>query len=147
LTHFALTDPTLSNPLISGDLANPSHDGVVNLLDYAFDGDPNVNGSAKLPVQSVTTVNGLQYLTVTIFKKTLVSDLNYLPEISNDLVTWNSGTSDFSETEITDPNDSTLTDIIVQSKTPMSQTQKQFIHVKIQGPFPAPVPQPPHGGG
>lgn len=43
-----------NNPLVSGDDADPDHDGVANLLERAFGGNPNASDSSILPATDPT---------------------------------------------------------------------------------------------
>jgi hypothetical protein len=82
---------TGSNALPTG---NPSHDGLVNLLKYAFDGNPMVQGSGTHPVVGLQTVSNVQYMTITYDRDTSKLDLSYGPQVSTDLSTWASVTDD-----------------------------------------------------
>jgi RHS repeat-associated protein len=52
--HSKFTAAELSNPSVSGDLADPNHNGISNLLEYALNGDPTslTAATAILPVGS-----------------------------------------------------------------------------------------------
>ena len=67
---------------ISGDMADPEKDGLVNLLEYAFAFDPEADSSQGLPklVKSGTQAT----LTFPVPRSTL----NYIVEKSTDLVEW-----------------------------------------------------------
>ena len=73
-------------------LANPSGDGVKNLVKYAFNLSPLVNGRPSLPQFSLQhqTVNGVAgtYLTAQFPRQLGQSNLTYLFEGSTDLVNW-----------------------------------------------------------
>lgn len=66
-------------------------DGVPNLLEYALGTDPSDNSSAASPEIAIESVEGVNYLTMTIDKPAETSGIDYVPETSTDLVTWNSG--------------------------------------------------------
>lgn len=77
-----------TNDEISGPLANPSGDGIVNLLKYAFGLDPlTAVGSAALPQPEV--VDGV--LRLTYPERIDAADLVYQPQMSIDLIGWNGG--------------------------------------------------------
>ena len=83
----ALYPGAAGNP--AGD---PDGDGIGNLLEYAFGGNPSAPGRGILPqsgVQSLT-VNGVaaNYLTISFNRPTDVDDLTYHVEFSADMVTW-----------------------------------------------------------
>ena len=55
-----------NNPAIAGDLVDPEKDGIVNLLEYALDGNPNAATSAVLPQPAIGN-----YKLAIIFTRTL----------------------------------------------------------------------------
>lgn len=75
-----------SNDLIGGPNADPSGDGVSNLLKYAFLLDPNIRSQEGLPVVggdgSVVSITYTRLLNTT--------ELIYTAEWSQDMVNWNS---------------------------------------------------------
>ena len=84
-SHGGVTDPA----------ADPDGDGLNNLLEYAFVGDPSVGSTAPQPAAQIIdlTVNGnsTHYLTVTFRGRTDSSDLGYHVELSEDLSIWTPG--------------------------------------------------------
>lgn len=86
----------LADPLISGDLADPNQNGVLNLLEYAFDLDPKGVqqpwGSGALPVSEVMGVDGVNRLTLSYRPSANVSNLTYIVEVSDNLTEWDTGT-------------------------------------------------------
>ena len=70
-----------------GPTANPTHDGLSNLLKYAFDLNPNVSTPTAKPILGT---NG-GHLTLTFIRRKDVQDLTYTVEVSSDLKTWHSG--------------------------------------------------------
>lgn len=81
---FAKFGSDAGNPLISGSSANPSGDGISNLLKYAFGLDPLTQGTS--PVMSLS--GGALSLTYT--KVLAAGDLLYTVEWSADLAAWSS---------------------------------------------------------
>ena len=83
--HGGITDPT----------ADPDGDGLNNLLEYAFVGDPLVHSTAPRPAAQIAdfTVNGIsaRYFTVKFRARTDTSDLGYHVELSENLTTWVAG--------------------------------------------------------
>ncbi|QJE95783.1 PQQ-dependent sugar dehydrogenase [Luteolibacter luteus] len=68
--------------LISGDMADPDQDGLVNLLEYAFDFDPEADSSSSLP--KLLKNGNSATLTFPVPR----SSLNYTVERSTDLASW-----------------------------------------------------------
>ena len=70
-----------NNESISGELADPDNDGIVNLLEYALDLNPNVASVAGLPTPQIDPACGC--LTLTYTKVLGATDLTYTPEASD----------------------------------------------------------------
>ncbi len=77
--HFSTT----LNSGAAADTSDPDGDGVPNLLEYALGGDPSSALSAPLPIFQ-TSNNRLQV----IFTPKVLTDLTYLIQASDDLVSW-----------------------------------------------------------
>lgn len=53
----------------AADLGDDEHDGLVNLLEYAFGTDPLTDSSAQRPVQSVVNIAGADFLALTFRRR------------------------------------------------------------------------------
>ncbi len=73
-----------NNPLIAGPNANPSKDGISNLLKYAFGLNPNSNSVVGLPQSGY----GGGFLTLTYTQVLAATDLVYTVEWSPDMNQW-----------------------------------------------------------
>jgi hypothetical protein len=67
-----------NNSAISGDFADPDNDGIVNLLEYALNLDPNVPFVTGLPIPQIDPTCGC--LTLTYTEVISATDILYLPE-------------------------------------------------------------------
>ncbi|MBE2214808.1 MAG: hypothetical protein IAE82_13125 [Opitutaceae bacterium] len=74
-----------------GDLADPDGDGIANLLEYAFGGDPLVASPDTRPRTHFVTEDGIEYLAVTFRPNPGAVDLLFEPQLSSDLETWEGG--------------------------------------------------------
>lgn len=88
--HFTAAE--LSDWTISGDTAQPAHDGVTNLMKYALGLDPKTPAASGLPALSSTALSGKKYLTLSFTQWRSLTDITYQVEVSSDLQTWQSGT-------------------------------------------------------
>jgi hypothetical protein len=80
--------------------ADPDHDGLSNLIEYAFNTDPFASSGNQLPTAAV--VEG-SYLTMT-FRYLLGSDVDYHVERSNNLGTWSAIEDEDVSYAVTDPD-------------------------------------------
>ena len=118
ITNFG-TDA--DEPLIAGERANPSADGIANLLKYAFLLDPNLKSPNGLPKATLEGPN----LTITYTRVNAATDLGYTVEWSNDLFIWS--LAGITETVITDDGITSL----VQAAIPIGTESKKFLRVGI----------------
>ena len=72
-----------ANPAISGNLADPDQDGLLNILEYGLNLNPKAGSQMGLPSMSVQTVSGVRYLALTFTRVKWATDLNYAVEAAN----------------------------------------------------------------
>ena len=120
----------LADPTVSGPSANPAHDGMDNLLKYAFGLDPTlVDSAAGLPIAGQCA----GALTLSYIRRHDISDLTYTVEVSSDLVTWQSGPSYTQELSVT-PLDAQRDQVLVTDLAPLSGSVKRFIRLRVTQP-------------
>ena len=121
-----------SNPSIAGGTADPDHDGIPNLLEYAFGLDPNLPSRASLPLAGYSTSAGSTYATFSYRRLITTSELVYTVGVSSDLLTW-----DWSQTQIQQvgsavPTGDGLTEIItIQSNSPIPPSGGLFLCLSV----------------
>jgi hypothetical protein len=76
-----------ADPLVTGMSRDPDADGIVNLLEFALGMDPRASSTNGLPV--VSAEGGVLAISYTRYAG---AGLTYIAEVSDDLVTWSSGT-------------------------------------------------------
>jgi len=122
-THF--TTGELADISVSGPNADPDHDGIVNLIEFALGGLPKDGGSRPAPATSYETTGGERYLTLAVTKPSGVGGFNYVIKVSSDLKNWSSGT----------PHTTTLTDdttvLKVRDNTPAGSGTNRFIRLEV----------------
>jgi hypothetical protein len=115
------------NDAISGDLADPDGDGIVNLLEYALHLDPNVASATGLPTPASDPACGC--LTLTYTKVLTATDLLYTPEAADDPGgPWN--TNGVTQAFIA-ADTMTLTIKASDAANPFSTAPKRFMQLKI----------------
>jgi hypothetical protein len=116
-----------SNPAISGDLADPDGDGIVNLLEYALYLDPNTAGASGLPTTQIDPACGC--LTLIYTKVISATDLTYTPEANSALGgPWS--TNGITQT-ILAGSGATLTIQASDTLYPLATSTNRFMHLKV----------------
>ncbi|MGC4071351.1 MAG: hypothetical protein QM760_02290 [Nibricoccus sp.] len=82
----------LFDPSLSGEDADPDHDGLNNLVEYAMGREPGATDTQPVSETGIIEDNGLTYLALTFARARNAVDLVIQPQFSGDLVHWNSTT-------------------------------------------------------
>ncbi|MFT6179564.1 MAG: sugar lactone lactonase YvrE [Akkermansiaceae bacterium] len=109
------------DPAIAGAGADPSGDGVPNLLKYAFGLDPKVSSPDGVPIVEVS--GGQAALVYT--RVLSAGDLDYLAEWSSDLIEWKA--TDFTETILSSVGD---TERVAATLTTTAFSQR-FLRIRV----------------
>jgi uncharacterized delta-60 repeat protein len=80
----------LADPQVSGDDADPDHDGIPNLFEFGYGLDPKTTSRAGLPVGQIAhgAADGKDYFVLLLHRRIGASGLQYGIEVSDDLMTW-----------------------------------------------------------
>ena len=122
-----------ADPTISGETANPSGDGINNLMKYALGLDPHQNQISGLPTFSLVQQNGDSYPTLTYRVPSIdpPTDLLYIPEATTDLQSWNQvNISLYSTTPPVNQGDPYFYTYL--ANLTLSQNLKAFMRLQIQ---------------
>jgi kumamolisin len=122
-----------TDPSVVGELSDPNHNGVPNLLEYAFNANPLQAGTEPLPTPSFVQVNGLSYLALTFIERNDNPNLVYAVQVTSDLKqltdTWHSGSS--YTTVVSQVVNGNITQITVRDNTATSSAPQRFIRVQV----------------
>ena len=119
----SFTPAELADPSTSGDLADPDHDGLSNLMEYALGLPPKDPTTANRPHASVAT----GYLTLTYTRAKAAADVSLVVEQSNDLATWHSGTNYVQQVSVVDQGSTQL--ITMQTLVPVGASAANFVRL------------------
>ena len=128
--HFDATERL--QPAIGTFTADPDHDGLPNLLEYALDLDPRVTTpAASLPFAQNLEISGQRFLSLTIERPAGGQpDLTYIPEISNDLITWRRDTAEITASAPV-PNGTRET-LTYRTAQPVAPGSRVFLRLAVQ---------------
>ncbi|NDV61608.1 hypothetical protein G0Q06_04015 [Puniceicoccales bacterium CK1056] len=123
---------TGSNALATGD---PEKDGIVNLLEYAFNLNPTVpdaaaleiNGASGLPRMELTTDGSESHLILEFVRRTNSSDLIEASEFSPAMDSWGAGSL-----ITTTPISSEFERVLVQDPTGLSAGTSRFGRIRVE---------------
>ena len=123
--RFSVFGVEANNPLIAGNDADPDHDGLQNLIEYALGFQPLTPDPAGTGiVHDLVTVGNQEHLRCTIIHNPLASDVILSVQFNNDLTSPNNWTTAGGITEIDLPNT-----LIVRDATPLGHATKRFLRV------------------
>lgn len=136
-SHF--TSAEVMDDAAAGPAADGDHDGVSNLLEYAFGGDPKQGshktetGSALLPRQQIVEAAGQKYLALTYFRRKTETypEITYSAEWQTGLsgTAWLPGGVETSVTSI----DDTWEEVTLRDSISLGQEPKRFGRIKVTG--------------
>ncbi len=122
----------LANPDISGDGADPDHDGIPNLVEYAFNLNPRVAEHPPLPRAWLAAQTGHSYLYLQYLQRNPPADVQYVPQVSVDLRAWSSDPANFSPISSSDNGDGTSL-ITLRLEGPVDgHVEPRFARIAIQ---------------
>lgn len=112
----------------NGLLDDPDKDGVSNLFEFAFGGEPTVPGAApSLPV-TLRTVGTTNHLSIRV-PRPVDRAVTVTVQVSSDLVVWNEGEA---FTEMVENN---ANDFVVRDRTPLAPgNPRRFIRIAVRLP-------------
>lgn len=85
---------TTANSGNAADTANPTGDGISNLMKYAMGANPTTSSNTALPTTSVQTIAGQKYLTLIFTRALAATDISVNVDVSDGLTgSWNQGSS------------------------------------------------------
>jgi hypothetical protein len=134
IAHFSLEELTF--PLISGATADFDHDGLISIGEYALNLDPK-SGETNAPVATAIEVDprdGKPHITVTYHRRLQPIDVLYGVFVSNDLLSWNTGTDYLEELQVTNDGNNLTETVKLQVVAPYSTTTNQFINLRVWQP-------------
>lgn len=113
------------NPLVAGPDADPDHDGVSNLLEYALGLNANQSDAHLLPKGSI---NG-PYLSLTYKRRHNVQGVIYEPSASDNLKDWYPEETVVESVSAPDANG--METVVVEDFYPLGDFPKRFLRVEV----------------
>jgi len=129
---------TSANAGNAADNADPDKDGVPNLVEYGLGMNPNVSNQTGLPTYTIATGSGV----ISFGRNLAATDVTYLVQASNDLVTWTSlatrtaGSGSWSTLAgvvLTDPGTGPVS---VKDNVTVAAQSPRFMRVAVTNPVP-----------
>ncbi len=124
--HF--TPVELDDAAVSGDLAAPAGDGVVNVLKFAYGLAPKTAARrSDLPFAEFLNVDGQSYLGLSFLRAKAAVDVTLVPETSADLAVWNSNDV---TTEVRRVDLGAQERILLRDRTPIAANSRRCLRLK-----------------
>ncbi|WP_367874803.1 Calx-beta domain-containing protein [Luteolibacter sp. Populi] len=114
---------------ISGDDSDPDSDGIVNLLEFAFNLAPKTASLTGIPTGALQNIGGSDYLTLSFRRQLAAPELTYIPQVNLDLPgTWLENAI-LVGTPVSN-GDGTET-VTYRSSTPKTASEHGFMRLKV----------------
>ena len=132
-----------TNTTMTAATANPSGDGIVNLVKYALALEPLKVSPVGLPKPQVQTINNKRYLTLQFTRTASASDVMCTVQVSSTPNTWDNGShygagGDLSAnsftTEVSRTSSNGIETIVVRDNTPVDGSSHRFMRLKVTQP-------------
>jgi Peptidase family C25 len=127
---------TTANEGDAADGADPEHDGLSNVLEYALTLDPNAASSSGLPTAST---GGGGYPRFEFTRNAARTDVTYTVEASSDLILWTpiaralagAPTSAITAHSVTESGAGDVKTAIVEDAVPITANSPRFLRLKV----------------
>lgn len=139
----ALYFGTTNNSGSAASTADPDHDGLTNLLEYAFGLVPTNAESAWHPTGSIVDISGTHWPRLTFLRNTNASDVTFVVQATNRLPAtgWttlatltNGGGWSGPATVVETPDSGARVSVAVRDLIPLQQGTNRFLRVRVTQP-------------
>ncbi|MEX2380873.1 MAG: hypothetical protein WD490_00670 [Opitutales bacterium] len=120
----------INNAAVSGPSGDPDRDGIPNLMEYAVGLNPLFPSREGLPENGTKTMDGEEFLTLTFSRSKAATDIDYIPEVSSDLVRWDSGEAAVEVLDRLDHGD--FETVTVRDRKPIRENRQRFIRLRVE---------------
>ena len=112
--------------------ADTDNDGISQLHEFAFGGDPNVNSISILPTHRLVEDNGSTYLEITLTRPKNLQGVTYMPQTTADLSNWPSDSTGIADNDPTpiDNGDGTET-LAYRRSQAVAEMNQAYLRVEI----------------
>jgi Glucodextranase, domain B len=122
----------LTNAPVNGPLGDLDSDGHPNLLEYAFNTNPQANDSNPFQCGAVTKAgDGLKYLEISYPRRIGALDLVYTVEVSDDLTTWPLPGTNTEPVSIVPKGDGITETVTIRVLPAITSAAKKFARVRV----------------
>lgn len=115
---------------ISGPTADPDLDGISNFTEFALNLDPK-SPNAPATNTTVESASGSSYLTITYKRRLNTAGMSYHVEVSDDLTTWNEGSSYTEELQATNDGNGITQTVKVRILDALGTAMRKFARMRI----------------
>ncbi len=125
----------IANQNLAGRTEDADGDGIPNILEFAFGLNPNTPDSEKMPAPSLVELGGsgeaAKALTLKFQRRLDQNEINYVVEVSTDLVNWRSGV-EFSGEINRSLVGGGLEEVVVRDLIDSGQFDRCFIRLRVE---------------
>ena len=124
-------DPNSTDP-VNGLLGDSDHDGIPNLLEYAFNSDPHAQDANPSSFSTQTNPeDGQRYFTISYPRRIGALDLTYSIEVSDSLLLWSTPPGVVEIVSVVPVGDGVMEIVTARILAPTGMTAHKFIRVHV----------------
>ena len=122
------SEDAVSDPLVTGQGIDLDSDTLDTVLEYAFGHDPESHDSHESYRASQVTEENMNYLALTFRRRTSAIDLDYQVEVSDNLATWSTVSTQVGA--VIDNGDGTET-VTIRDDEAILANQERYIRIRV----------------
>jgi hypothetical protein len=119
--------PGITDPSIVGPGADPDHDGLPNIVEFAFGLDPSVPNPASVPLKVGLNPADPSQRTLEFIRPKGLGGVTYLLQVSDDLTTWGNLTATPQITDLGNGQEK----VVVTDTAPVNSSSSRFILLSV----------------
>lgn len=125
-----------ADPAVSDPTADPDHDGLSNLMEFALNRSPFAPDTPLVSTIEIDPNDQQPYFTFTYTRRKVSRDITYHLEVSSDLATWIEDSAQVQEISATDDGNGLTETVKVRLASPVPATgpQGQFLRLRVTQP-------------
>ena len=133
-TSLSFPRGDIANTAITGPLADPDADGLLNLDEFALGTPALLADTSRLPVMRIETLAGSRWQTLEFRLHNAITGVTSTPQSSGDMLSWTGGPADINAVSGPMDNGDGTSTWKVRDAQPYDSRQRRFLRLFLTSP-------------